>query len=159
MRIAKNGLFPSNLQVSNWRVKPLSSLSWRCFCPVALRPAFMYTPKILSEKHPERGNYTSHANDLSLLIYCLATGMFTVQQIVYLHPASFTKWSPGKAWNSSFKELGGDAAPYSLLKLFWLFKGIFWKFWGLCWFESCYREALHRHCDAFSCFPPVRFVM
>jgi len=50
-------------------------------------------------------------------------------------------------------ELGGDAALCSLLKLFWLFEGISWEFWGLYEFESHHHEALQRHFNAFSSFP------
>lgn len=149
-------LATSNLQVSNWWVNLPVSLSWRYLCPAASRPAFTYTPKILSEKHPKRANDIPHAKSPCTIFHTLLTArpegcwqswrLGTCTQ----HPAL----SPGWAWNSSSTELGGGAALYSLLKPFWLSKGISWEFWGLCWFESCYREALHRHRNAFSSFPP-----
>lgn len=118
----------------------------------------MYTPEILSEKHLKRSNDIPHAKSPYMIFH-----------------TSLTAWAEGcsQSWrlsscaqhptlgevqdeheNLSSTELGGNAALYSLLALFWLFEGISWEFWGLCWFESRYREALHSHCDAFSSFPP-----
>lgn len=71
--------------------------------------------------------------------------------------ASSTPGSPQRARNLPLVKLGGDASIRSLLKLFWPFAGISWEFLGLCGFESCYREALHRRCDTFGSFPPSSF--